>query len=307
MRTLLVGAVVGLLAIAGWSVAGCSGAGDDGERTSGEPSVSRDSRAGTGAADTAGTPGGAPEARPPSFADLPDGATPLDGRDVIRTATIAVRVKRVGAAADDAIGVVTAAGGVLASEQAAFGTRSEAVMVFEVPPARFRPVLDRLGGLGEPVDQQVSTEDVTGQVVDLESRLASATASASRLRALFGQATNVGEVVAIEAELVRREAEVETLEGQLRVLRSQVELATITLTLTRLAAVPAGPEDATTGFVAGLERGWDALVELADAGATAAGAVLPFAVVLGAGALVVLALRRRRRGRSPQAGAGAAV
>jgi hypothetical protein len=238
------------------------------------------------------------------FADLPARTSPLDGRDVIRTATIGVRVRRVGDAVDDAVALVTAAGGILASEKAAFGDRTDALVVFEVPPAQFEAVLDGLAGLGKRYDQQVSTDDVTGQVVDLESRLASATASANRLRALFERATNVGEVVAIEAELVRREAEVEALEGQLRLLRAQVDLATITLTLSRAAAAPVEPEAA--GFVAGLERGWEALVAVADAGATAAGAVLPFAVVAGAGALVVVAVRRRQRARRPpQAGATA--
>jgi hypothetical protein len=304
----LVGVVLGLVV-----VAGCSG-GDGGGRSAPSATAGRDAAGGDDASVVADAralaPTGSAAAAEPAgrqgFADLPAGVSPLDGRDVIRTATIGVKVRRVGDAVDDAVALVTAAGGILASEKAAFGDRTDALVVFEVPPARFEAVLDDLAGLGKRYDQQVSTDDVTGQVVDLESRLASATASANRLRALFERATNVGEVVAIEAELVRREAEVEALEGQLRVLRAQVDLATITLTLSRAPAAPVEPEAEATGFVAGLERGWEALVAVADAGATAAGAVLPFAVVAGAGALVVVAVRRRQRARRPpQAGAGA--
>ncbi|HZJ25662.1 MAG TPA: DUF4349 domain-containing protein, partial [Acidimicrobiia bacterium] len=226
------------------------------------------------------------------LADIPPGATALDGRDVIRTAGITVRAERIGDATAQARAIVTAAGGTTFSEQAAFGSRSDAVLEFKVPPDQFRAVLGRLGDLGRTRELYVSTEDVTEQVVDLESRLASATASRNRLQGLFGEAEDVGEIVALETALAQREAEVESLEGQLRVVRAQVDLATITLTITKLVAGPAEGESAS-GFLGGLERGWDAMVGAATAGATALGAALPFLALGGLVLGFVFIIRRR--------------
>ena len=85
--------------------------------------------------------------------------------------------------------------------------------------------------------------------------------------------------------LAKREGEIESLQGRLRVLSSQVDLATIDLRLTERAdaSVPA--------FAAALRAGWSAFLITARAGAAAAGLLLPFAPVALAGWWVV---RRRQ-------------
>ena len=174
------------------------------------------------------------------------------------------------------------------------------MLVFKVPPSAFATVLDRLAALGTKVRRDITTDDVTAQVVDLEGRLASATSSTARLRTLFDQATNVADVVAIEGELVKREAEVESLQGQLRVVQAQVAMATVTVHVVRARPAPTpAPEEAATGFLAGLGTGWDALAAAAATGATALGVALPFLVLAALAALGGLALRRRLRPPAP--------
>jgi hypothetical protein len=284
-RTIFVGVLVGALLLGA-----CSGSDHEASSsTTGKaPEVAADAAAASGAADSVG---GAKAAPAPTF--VPDPA--LAGRQVVTNATIGLRAKRVDDVAADAKAVVTAAGGYLFSERAAGGSRTDANMVFKVPPTAFDAVMEQLGGLGTRVGRQVTTDDVTAQVVDLEGRLASATGSMVRLRALYDRAETVGEVVAIEAELVRREAEVEALQGQLRVVESQVALATITLTVAELVPAATPPAEDASGFLAGLDRGWEALVAVVGAGATALGVVLPFLVVAAIVGGVTLGIRRRLR------------
>jgi len=285
LAKILIGALVGASLLAA-----CSGA--EQERSSSGTSSS-EIAADSGVASSAADTGGGAKAMPAQT--LVPGASLSAGRQVVTNATIGLKAKRVDDVATDATAVVTAAGGYLFSENAAVGSRTDAMLVFKVPPAAFDSVMDQLGGLGKRVSRQVTTDDVTAQVVDLEGRLASATGSMNRLRALYDRAETVGEVVAIEAELVKREAEVEALQGQLRVVESQVALATITLTVAKLVAAAAAPAENASGFFAGLDRGWDALVAVAGAGATALGVLLPFltlaALVVGA----TLGIRRRLR------------
>ena len=205
------------------ALAACSGPGDD--RSASKSVASTEAVAADSAAGAPAVADGK-AAVPATTANV----VPTPGRQVVTNATLGLKAKRVGDVAADATAVVAAAGGYLFSENAAVGSRSDAMLVFKVPPTAFTAVLDQLAELGTRVDQQVTTDDETAQVVDLEGRLAAATASTARLRALYDRAENVPDVVAIEAELVKREGEVETLQGQLRVVQAQVAQATITLT-----------------------------------------------------------------------------
>jgi len=225
-------------------------------------------------------------------------------RAVIRTAELEVRAGDVPEASDRALTLVEAAGGFLANQRSDLEGRARAVLTFKVPPADFLRVLADLAELGDLITRRVGSDDVTGQVVDLEGRLAAVTASVDRLRALLAEAADVPQVVAVEGELARREGELESLTGQLRSLRAQTDLATVTLTLAppprRAPDAEPEPSDDIPGFYAGLRTGGAAIVNVASAAATAFGFLLPFLL-----AAAVLALpgrwawRRWSRPRRP--------
>ncbi len=168
--------------------------------------------------------------------------------------------------------------------------------VFKVPPQRFSSVMDALSSIGKVTSSQTSTEDVTGQVVDLDARLAAARTGAQRLRELLAQSGNVPDLLQVEQALTQRESEVESLDAQLAALRSQVDLATITLDLSPTpAAVAARPSDDIPGFLAGLRTGVAAFVNTALVAATAFGFALPFLVVIALLGIPALKVARRRR------------
>ena len=73
---------------------------------------------------------------------------------------------------------------------------------------------------------------MTGQVVDVNSRVDSMTASVARVRALLAQATSIADVISIESELSVREANLESLQQQQAALGGQVALSTISLSIT---------------------------------------------------------------------------
>jgi len=76
------------------------------------------------------------------------------------------------------------------------------------------------------------TQDVTEQWTDLDARLTNLQRSETRLAALLEhETTDLTEVLAVERELSRVRGELESLEGRLRVLNNQVELSSLTLSL----------------------------------------------------------------------------
>ena len=261
-----------------------------------EPGVSADAAQAAEAAATggAGSTGGV-VLNPVAFA----------GRDVVFTADLSVEVDDVGAAAARAETIVGAAGGLVAGEETSRDPdspgKSRASLTLRVPADSFRQTLAALAALGRPVTQTQTAQDVTEEVTDLDSRLATQRASVERVRALLAKAEVIADVVSIEGELARREAELESLQARRARLADLTALSTITVTFAGPGpGVAVAAAASQQGFLTGLSDGWDAFRAVVVIMLTVLGAVLPFVLV---GALVVLPLLalRRRRARHPLA------
>ncbi len=160
------------------------------------------------------------------------GSFALD-RDIIYRAYVTIEVDDVVVATSAANDIVADVGGLLFSQQTYNEPTPRTTLTVKVRPEDFSAVLDRLAGLGALVDQNVTADDVTERVVDIESRIVTAEASVIRLRGLLEDADSLESIADIERELLDRETTLETLRGQLRTLEDAVSLATITLTITQ--------------------------------------------------------------------------
>lgn len=164
---------------------------------------------------------------------VPTALTAADiGRDIVFRATVGVAVDDVAAAGREATQIVTSLGGIVFGQTSTVDPSPRTVLTFKILPADFDDALEALAGVGELVEQTISAEDVTDRVVDLESRIITSEASVLRLRGFLEDATNIDVIADLERQLLDRETTLETLRGQLRTLRDQVSLATITLTIT---------------------------------------------------------------------------
>ena len=100
-----------------------------------------------------------------------------------------------------------------------------------VPADRMNATLDYLQTLGEVTDRQMTGEDVTDQLRDLNIRLANAQQARSRLLELVAKAQKTEDVLKIEKELTRLTEQIETLKGKLAMIGERVRFATITIQL----------------------------------------------------------------------------
>jgi Domain of unknown function (DUF4349) len=282
----------------------------------------------------------AAEAAPDKFASAPTApggqrqlaTVPVDGSKVIKTADLAVRLVVAPVPATDDLGadatangtaraaaiatattsvrgIAAAAGGFQSSAE---GGGSQMTISLRVPADQYDAVVDKLAALGELTNRTESSQDVTAELVDVQSRVDSMTASVARVRALLGQAANIADVISIESELAAREADLESLQQQQAALTGRVAMSTVSLSLTAITDQSATTEPVTddSGFVAGLRDGWAALVAFAGWIGGAIGALLPFLpVLLAAGLAIWWAVRRlrRRAGRTAPTPAGTAA
>ncbi|MFE4379894.1 DUF4349 domain-containing protein [Streptomyces cyaneofuscatus] len=225
------------------------------------------------------------------------------GSHVIRTAELLVEVKSAPKAAAAARSAVEASGGLVASENTErIDDRHESSrLVLRVPQDSYQEVLRQLTGSGKLLSRSSNAKDVTDQVVDVESRIATQRASVKRVRELMDQAERITDVVALEGELSSRQADLESLLAQQSSLKDRTSLATVTLELIEPDAPRKAGKDDDPGFLDALGGGWDAFVTMFRWIAVAIGASAPFLVT--AALLLVLwrVLRARRTARTTPA------
>ncbi len=168
------------------------------------------------------------------------------GRDIIFTADLTVAVADVTTAGEQATREIQTLGGFLFGQRTTGDPAPISILTFKVDPADFQEALDRLGSIGDLRTQNVSADDVTERIVDVQSRINTAEASVERLRALLEGAVDIKTIVELENELLERETQLETMRGSLRTLEDQVALATIVLTITEAESRPAVSLNVTT-------------------------------------------------------------
>jgi hypothetical protein len=214
------------------------------------------------------------------------------GRQVVRTATVQETVPDVSVTVNRVQQFAAAAGGYVATE---YAQADDATITLQVPEPKLDAVLGQLDTLGRVTGRQQQAQDVTDQLVDVQSRISSQQASVARVRALMDQASSLADVVDLEGELTTRETALESLERQQDELAGQVAMSTVTVQLA--ATVPPVPvaSASTPGFLGGLAGGWRAFLSTVRVAGAVLGAVLPFGLVLGVPALVVWLVWRRRR------------
>ena len=170
----------------------------------------------------------------------------------------------------------------------------QALLLLRVAPSHLGSVLAALAGTGQVSYRTQSETDVTGQVADVNSRIASAQDSLTELRGLIDKAASMNDLISLEQALASRESDLESLETQQRALADQTRYATVTVGYFQPAASALAPKPAAhhTGFVAALDDGWHALAATVRVLLVALGWLLPFALVL---ALLWWPVRRLRR------------
>jgi hypothetical protein len=294
-RRTLAAAAGALLLAASLAVAGCDASSHDSasdaapniaqNRAGGAPQSGGPADSASGAKSGANSGTGATSGSTGSNGSSSGRKTPAPAPSyLVRTADISVRTPHVADQLTKARQLAVAAGGYSGDENTTTDSRGslESTVQLRVPPAAYDKLLDDLAALGTQLSRKVSVEDVTGQVVDVDSRIKTQQASVARVRKLMDQAGSIADVVSLENELTTRESALESLEAQQASLRSRTDLATVTLHLTPPPAKPAAPKPAKKhdGFWQSvgnaLGGGWHAFYLTVRGVLVVVSAILPF-------------------------------
>lgn len=109
-----------------------------------------------------------------------------------------------------------------------------ASLTLRIPADSLDGFTAQIGSLTNVVSSSRSTEDVTLQYVDTESRISVLKTEQTRLMELLAQADNMTDLLEIESRLTDIRAELESYTSQLKVLENQIDYATLSLSLTEV-------------------------------------------------------------------------
>jgi hypothetical protein len=99
--------------------------------------------------------------------------------------------------------------------------------------------MERLRGLAEKVvDEQVQTQDVSEEYVDLESRLRNLRLTEDRLLTLYDRAQRLEDVFAVQREITTVRGQIEQAQGREQAIKRRSAMATITVQLRETAPAP---------------------------------------------------------------------
>ncbi len=183
-------------------------------------------------------------------------------RKLIRTVSLQVESTEFNTMLKDITNSVTASGGYMQNSEVygneanrSSSTYGTAYLTIRVPSDKLDSFITKLEEQGNITYKSESTEDVTLQYSDIESRKKALSIEQERLWELLAKAESIETIIALEARLSDIRYQLESFESQLRLYDNQVDYSTINLTLSEVKVLsPTTPDTFGTRIQKGLSR-----------------------------------------------------
>lgn len=180
-----------------------------------------------------------------------EGAIAGDRIDLVRTGTFSLEVEDVDASLTTLTNVMKSQGGYISGSYRYTDTSTPYLTVtFRVPAVSFDAAVLALRAEGEVLSEQISTYEVTMQLVDLEARLRNLRASEAALLELMTRATTVSDVLSVQTQLTAVRSDIESYDAQRAAIADQVAMTTISV---MISPIGSSIGNAASGFDLGKE------------------------------------------------------
>ena len=188
----------------------------------------------TGQAAATSAPTSAPATAAPAA-----GATPAPGSAVqpliIKSGQLVLQVSNAEGSANQVNGIVTSAGGYVASSSRSGDTDTLTISAtYRIPVAKWDASLAAIhnangGGTLKILSEQIQTDDVTASAVDMDAHLTNLRATEQALLAIMARATTIADTLAVQSQLTTVRGEIEALQAQRNTLGDQAAFSTLTV------------------------------------------------------------------------------
>ena len=198
--------------------------------------------------------GGAGESAPPQSQINPD-------RLIIRTATITLTVESTLEATASVRNIAAGNGGfVFSSTTYSEDDQQYAQLTIRIPASNFDDTISELRGapwVTEVNREESSSQDVSAEYVDNESRLNALEETQRRYLALLAEADTIESILRLESELTNVRSQIESIKGRQNYLSEMTDFGTITVTVRPADAVEKEDPDDEFSIARIFESAWD--------------------------------------------------
>ena len=177
------------------------------------------------------------------------------------------------------------------------------------PVRNFEDLLTSIGDSGEIIDRNITSQDVTAEYTDLESRRRNLQAQERFYLGLLEQATTVPDAIAVQQQLDAIQGQIEQITGRLNLLDDRTAFSTLTVRIAERGAAPVAEEvvEEPGGLTPYIQDAVDTLIATVGSLIVFLTFLSPFLLLAGLGYAVYRTLRRGRTSRhQTQHGAPAA-
>ena len=158
-------------------------------------------------------------------------------------------------AANAIISIATKFGGdVLSMQSSGEKTSQYFNITIRVPSQKFDNAMQEVLKLGDKASVTTSSEDVTGEYIDMKSRLDSRTRKREALLTMLTKADKIGDLLSIHDRIADVEQEIESIKGQMQYLEGMTSYSRITVDISPKDGLIS--TDSPSGFVDGLGKIW---------------------------------------------------
>lgn len=170
-------------------------------------------------------------------------------RKIIKTGSLSFEVKNLSETEDMISAWIEDFGGYVSNT---WSNRNSINITAKVPAEKFEDAMAGSGNFGILLSRSISTEDVSENYYDLETRLETRRVLQEKLENYLANAKNISELLEIERQLNDVTSELESMEKQFRRLSNQIDFSTISIS----CSLPANTTEAgfeTPDFIQGLK------------------------------------------------------
>lgn len=164
----------------------------------------------------------------------------LTQRKVIKNGSISILVKKAEETAESIKSIAKDLEGFVSESrvyEVSSGVKSGRVTI-RIPADRFDEAIEKVKELAVKVENEsVSASDVTEQFIDLEARLKNLRAEEEQYLEIMKRAWTVEDTLKVSQRLSAVRGQIEQIEGQLKYLSRQVDMSTISVSLTSEADI----------------------------------------------------------------------
>ncbi|HTR70760.1 MAG TPA: DUF4349 domain-containing protein, partial [Mycobacteriales bacterium] len=181
---------------------------------------------------------------------------------VVKTGSLGLRVAKgqVGVTVAKLTTIASGAGGYVSRSHtgnvagAAYGSAT-----LRVPVNRFAETVAAAGRLGKQTSLTTSSQDVTGEYVDLRARLTALEKTRQTYLTILGHARTIGQTLAVQQHVNDIQQQIEERQGELKVLRNQSSDATLQVSVSE----PGSPTTVGPGPKPrhGLNKAWHTSID----------------------------------------------